>query len=860
MTSIYDNEKNFIEYLALVDNVHDFMEERCDNDDIKERLNDIIRYWELEPDDDVKLKIKKTTGNYKIDEKNYVEKVLKKYNITVGQTTSKNQYNIFKQIFGITSNMKYYTNHDAMMSIKPKWPKKDKNHIVLKTPQNNFDSATSGGTSGSLGNAKVELVFPDNLSNIKGWKFESNILSRGEYKITYDKAKLTPPKNVLLSMFKKFKSRKGVFKITTFSSYRERVDDILSVPFSVGGPIEYIKNKLNKMVKLKKAQLETGISVGSLCKSLSEEPDVIKTVGDKIQKQLYELNGLEDDDDLYDIILDIKRSGDWEQVLSTKWYQKRNKNKKVIFITGDYLCFLYAILNDINVAFISRTQMMTYNKGTQRGGAPKRPREENDDYDGPDTKKRKEEVETDEQEITEKSDIVDGFIELISNIRDLTMLWHSDTISGKLDEDYQDIIVNLIKIFNDEIKTNVYSGMDITIANVKAVISEISDVLLNKETAKQNVGVVEGKIGVNQEGSNSKKNIKVYLMCISILFEIQSYVFDDNYDMPSENEKFTDINTKPALPHIIESFYYPIITNKIYGQTNELELSHKDSARIIKQLLNNLYDSIVLSLEGGEERTSNIFANGGFDTAKSKEINLKNFFTSLKEILRKEEENNNGNPDFVDKLNSSKESYIESAKIFIDTDIKYQLPIKNDDYSMDVDIDEEKKQQSEEKYQENKMKEPSTTVKAPKQKHFEQKMEIDNDDSLNKVKKKLFVNEQSEGKVSSGPPLKTFTNSNNSLSEQSIVSVTGGKRKRNNKKTKKRTKKLKKTKKKAQKNKKTSLPKSKKKTKKVKKKRRNKTKIKKGGNKKKYKKKRKKKKQLFEMSIKELKDYVKNRK
>ena len=81
--------------------------------------------------------------------------------------------------------------------------------------------------------------------------------------------------------------------------------------------------------------------------------------------------------------------------------------------------------------------------------------------------------------------------------------------------------------------------------------------------------------------------------------------------------------------------------------------------------------------------------------------------------------------------------------------------------------------------------------------------------------------------------------------------------------TKKLTKKRRKTRRK-----KTSLPKSKKKTKKVKKKRRNKTKIKKGGNKKKHKKKikkkrnkkNKKKKQLFEMSIKELKEYVKNKK
>ena len=90
-------------------------------------------------------------------------------------------------------------------------------------------------------------------------------------------------------------------------------------------------------------------------------------------------------------------------------------------------------------------------------------------------------------------------------------------------------------------------------------------------------------------------------------------------------------------------------------------------------------------------------------------------------------------------------------------------------------------------------------------------------------------------------------NFNMKYKKSRFVPVQGG--------TKKRTKKRR-----TSRRKKTSLPKSKKKTKKVKKKRRNKTKIKKGGNKKKYKKKRKKKKQLFEMSIEELKDYVKNRK
>lgn len=114
-------------------------------------------------------------------------------------------------------------------------------------------------------------------------------------------------------------------------------------------------------------------------------------------------------------------------------------------------------------------------------------------------------------------------------------------------------------------------------------------------------------------------------------------------------------------------------------------------------------------------------------------------------------------------------------------------------------------------------------------------MDVEQDDNSNLKSKYMDVEQDDEGKVST-----------------SIVAVTGGKRKRNNKKTKKRIKKLNKTKKRLrQKNKKTSLPKSKRKTKKNKKKKRNKTKIKKGG-----KNKKKKKKQFFEMSIKELKKYV----
>ena len=85
------------------------------------------------------------------------------------------------------------------------------------------------------------------------------------------------------------------------------------------------------------------------------------------------------------------------------------------------------------------------------------------------------------------------------------------------------------------------------------------------------------------------------------------------------------------------------------------------------------------------------------------------------------------------------------------------------------------------KQQEGKQPEPSTSIKAPKLKlkQIGEKMELDDDVNLvDKIKKQLFT---SEGKVSSQPPLKTFSdsNSNTPLSQQSVVSVTGGKKKRN---------------------------------------------------------------------------------
>jgi len=59
--------------------------------------------------------------------------------------------------------------------------------------------------------------------------------------------------------------------------------------------------------------------------------------------------------ELFNIILDLKRAGDWEQVLACKYYMEKQKNEnapeRCIFFSGDCLCFLFAMLLDIDCIF-----------------------------------------------------------------------------------------------------------------------------------------------------------------------------------------------------------------------------------------------------------------------------------------------------------------------------------------------------------------------------------------------------------------------------------------------------------------------------------------------------------------------------
>lgn len=143
--------------------------------------------------------------------------------------------------------------------------------------------------------------------------------------------------------------------------------------------------------------------------------------------------------------------------------------------------------------------------------------------------------------------------------------------------------------------------------------------------------------------------------------------------------------------------------------------------------------------------------------------------------------------------------------------------------------------------------------------------------TVTKFPKKMDV--ETEGKISvtaTATPLKTFPESklNSNSNRFQRVLFSGGSRNKHNK-TKKQVKKPKKTKRKYRGKNRLSLPNAKKKTKKIKKKRNNKTKIKKKRTNKKSKSKQKKhnkskskkpkKKQLFEMTIKELKEHVKSK-
>ena len=296
---------------------------------------------------------------------------------------------------------------------------------------------------------------------------------------------------------------------------------------------------------------------------------------------------------------------------------------------------------------------------------------------------------------------------------------------------------------------------------------------------------------------------------IQYLLNIKHNFYTEADDDDINNDEILQkLNNKNVFNDTIDIEYEPdIVTSRYINSTLLYDFLNDYNSKL--NIINNTYKEYYNEYQEGTvdvisiDNLNNVFEQNDINISNNFDIALNEAKNSIEKLLN-----------IYSDMKPPQE-----GKVGVPQTIKKRPKDSNQNYK------------DEKQYRESKVGVPQTIKKRPKDSN-QNYMDVEQDDNSNLKSDYMDVEQVREGKVSTDP-------------------VTGGKRKRNNKKTKKRTKKLKKTKKKAQKNKKTSLPKSKKKTKKLKKKKRNKTKIKKGG-----KKKRKKKKQFFEMSIKELKKYV----
>ena len=915
MTSLVKNNE-FINYLSILDSIHDFGKKRCQDgvESGASKYDDFIKYIKLKNEtykdrDDYR---KFTSGMF---EGKYAKDWLDSNNFPIETIIGNNLFNDFKKIYKIGEKERYYTVHDAVYKSpvfnwnfkEGKTNSGDKYHVQIKIPHNSWDGATAATTKSFI-SSKGRIVLPYN-TNKKTWEFTSNILTNndntGTMSFSYEKSnsfiydigpilrfkyiingrkttfkyessvlskpieikfnetgvilnntsrgvlkKTKEQLNKFLKIFKKRKVQpqtynvekildlkyvnKKPYYLVKWENYQDE-DNTWEPEVNIGTEIikAYEQGYYDDNVPAKlKGKVDAGPSVSSLCSVLLNEIDpsyspcksndkdkLSITICEQIYKQLKGLKTSITSEHLYNLLLDIKRSGDWEQVNSTKWYSDKYPKQKVIFFTGDWLCFLYSVINNINTVYLGTKNSITYYIKNTSGGLKFRggekgktinddnKNEENNDSDVEMKEPEQENNDTDVEITTLNQDYDDYdydeetdfdielnnlFMSVLSDIRNITMKWHS---FNDPNEQYYEMIRNIIIEFNDVLKIFPETKTSI-LNNVKGII-ELFSLILDIESPNENkvspnekdspgnkftqtflknkfneeqlnkYGYI-GSVLETREAANTHLLKKIFLMSVCILYEMITIDVDFDYENVNSDLILTDENIIPEMPPILESLYYPILTDKIFVENEgSLSLFRNGSLDNIVKLLGINYNLLayrILNTSISEDDFKNeIFSLQGFYTGRSKNVVLKSFYDSYKILVNNRD------------ISVEKQKFISSAREFVGF-----------------------------------MEQSTTLGKRGRD-------EDERDDDFKKRRTKL--------------------------------SFGGGK-------TKKRTKKLKKTKKKAQKNKKTSLPKSKKRTKKNKKRKRNKTKIKKGGNKKKNKKKRKKKKQLFEMSIKELKDYV----
>jgi hypothetical protein len=355
------------------------------------------------------------------------------------------QKSTIEKIYDIKKDDFFFTCHDAMfMCPKKKW-KKYGNHILLKTCFDVWDSATSQMSKEMIPRTKIAFCYPVEYNNNNIITFNSNIYTKEKLNITFESKDVVFNKNIYKAGLKdiNFKNINIKYNNTPIASFNELGfnNDYMGAHKSMFKNIlENAKNKIREQAKsvikklLHKATLcMNGVkgmkesNTGNTITSISKDNicEIIKNNGHFINKNMKRckkgtlchdvltntinyvagmndkhdmvVDDDEDDDDdidvdnndfLYKLLMDLKRTGDWERVnavlrmqkyIERVWrvYPNENDNEdkrinlfksyfrsnnginyknikrytKIILFTRDWLCFLYGIIMNINCTY-----------------------------------------------------------------------------------------------------------------------------------------------------------------------------------------------------------------------------------------------------------------------------------------------------------------------------------------------------------------------------------------------------------------------------------------------------------------------------------------------------------------------------
>jgi len=690
-----DNEtiNYYLHYLAIIDNIHDFFHkrgEKCPTDfkkkivAEKDKLEAKLQESGINTELFLTNRVTETVmGEF---ESAYTIKILNQFGLkdrchfmTGNVMDDKFIYQSFIQLFKLGGKTFYTTHDSAFKKKKFRFDSKKEagfncKHYILKTPQNNFDSATSSASS-SVIKKKTVIVYPENHVGVDGepaWIFKSNILTQtmgGKMSFKYAPERTTGLLGSL-ALWKLFNGRKATFN---YKSKGTTIKTTFKPIGAFGGT-------------------ESGPGPKLLCESISQTNRLTnpKTVAKKIYNEIVGNTTLNPDEKYY-LILDLKRSGDWEQVLAAIWFKENSGYKgseNTIVITGDYLCFLFAAINNVDCVFLGAKNSLFYSdkirqvlncgepipslkQSSQTGGDP-----DDEDY------------------FYTEEDYMDDFYTLLKNIRHNTMSWHYETIDGAVSEDYYNNIYTLITNFNDatlfeNFKTSLIENFNIKESNIKSfdtngskiyeninqIIQLFKMILLEPPTdspnepprtppATQETNTTQQLVssspkntatnifyqsqtypilGPNKEYNpyrlvSEMKHKKIFLMSICILFEYLSLYYEGDQtenDLTVDTSQLGNLNIKPGFPHIIESFYYFIITNIIYKRNDSFNLRHEIGYQTIIIFLANTYSLLGKGLLEYIDLTKprESFNLQGFSEGAQKEIFLERYYPDLKDNI-----------------------------------------------------------------------------------------------------------------------------------------------------------------------------------------------------------------------------------